>query len=56
MFCDQDDVRLPIKVEITFNAMKQLESKNADCPLLVYTDLKEVDEDLNSSPKLSVIS
>ena len=30
MCCDQDDVWLPEKVEVTFQAMKQLEQKHAD--------------------------
>ncbi len=49
MFCDQDDVWLPDKVEITYRAMKELEqeSENKDIPLLIHTDLQVVDENLN---------
>jgi glycosyltransferase involved in cell wall biosynthesis len=48
MFCDQDDVWTPDKVEITLAAMRDLErSHGADTPLLVSTDLKVVDERLN---------
>jgi glycosyltransferase involved in cell wall biosynthesis len=48
MLCDQDDVWLPSKIEITLNRMKQLEAAfGADCPILVFTDLEVVDEDLN---------
>ncbi len=47
MFCDQDDVWLPQKVEKTFNLMRQLEAKEGpDKPLLVFTDMKVVDGEL----------
>jgi glycosyltransferase involved in cell wall biosynthesis len=48
MFCDQDDVWLPNKLEITLNKMLEMEKvygKNS-C-LLVHTDLKVVDCHLN---------
>ena len=47
MLCDQDDVWLPNKIEVTRAKMKELEkvhTKNA--PLLVHTDLKVVDKAL----------
>jgi glycosyltransferase involved in cell wall biosynthesis len=48
MFADQDDVWLPNKIELTLNKMLEIESKyGKDTPLLVYTDVKVVDEDLN---------
>lgn len=43
-FSDQDDVWLPNKLEVTLERASQ---EPADQPLLVYTDLKVVDEDLN---------
>src|SRR4030043_545994 len=46
MFCDQDDVWLPNKVELTLNAMKEAEQTWPNTPLLVHTDLKVVDETL----------
>ena len=47
MFCDQDDVWLPRKIESTLQCMRKLEaSSGEDVPLLVYTDLKAVDRDL----------
>lgn len=45
MFCDQDDVWLPNKVEKTFAAMLDAE-KTGETPVLVHTDLKVVDENL----------
>jgi glycosyltransferase involved in cell wall biosynthesis len=48
MFCDQDDVWLPNKIELTLNAMKQAEQAYPDQPLLVHTDLKVVDSNLNT--------
>ncbi len=47
MFCDQDDVWLPQKVEITLAAMQNAEGKDATIPVLVHTDLKVVDQELN---------
>lgn len=47
MFCDQDDVWLPNKIELTLNAMRKLEAKHKGTPILVHTDLKVVDERLN---------
>lgn len=46
MFCDQDDVWLNDKIEITFNAMLSLEKDFPNQPLMIFTDLKEVEEDL----------
>ncbi len=45
MFCDQDDVWLPDKVEVALVAMRNLERVHGKgTPLLVSTDLKVVDE------------
>lgn len=46
MFCDQDDVWLPDKIEKTLTAMKSAES-GEKTPVLVHTDLKVVDQNLN---------
>jgi hypothetical protein len=47
MFCDQDDVWLPDKVALTLAAMRDLEARHGEGqPLLIYTDLKVVDERL----------
>lgn len=47
MFCDQDDVWLPQKIEKTLDAMKSAEGENRETPVLVHSDLKVVDQDLN---------
>jgi len=47
MFCDQDDVWLDDKVEVTYNEMTELENGNGQLPLMVFTDLFVVDEELN---------
>ena len=49
MFCDQDDVWLPTKVAVTLDAMTDLEKRlGTDLPLLVYTDLVVVDDELST--------
>lgn len=47
MFCDQDDVWLPGKVEQTLRAMEEQERKTPGKPILVFTDLKVTDENLH---------
>ncbi|MED9996547.1 MAG: glycosyltransferase family 2 protein [Paludibacteraceae bacterium] len=49
MFCDQDDVWLPHKIEQTLFAMQQAEKEmdGMSVPLLVHTDLQVVDKELN---------
>jgi glycosyltransferase involved in cell wall biosynthesis len=47
MFCDQDDVWLPEKIERTLRTMQDVERQSgADQPALVHTDLAVVDEAL----------
>lgn len=47
MFCDQDDVWHPDKVEKTMRALLEAEEEaGADTPVLVFTDLTPVDERL----------
>ena len=47
MFCDQDDVWMPNKIEKTLEGMKRLEAeKGRTAPLLVHSDLMVVDKDL----------
>ncbi|WP_157178414.1 glycosyltransferase family 2 protein [Terriglobus roseus] len=48
-FCDQDDVWLPNKLHYSMAAMRMLESRHgAHTPLLVYTDLRVVNERLQT--------
>lgn len=47
MFCDQDDVWLPAKIELTLNKMIQIEKIYPDKPILIHSDLKVVDKQLN---------
>jgi len=47
MFCDQDDVWLPGKIEVTLAAMRRAEDEHGPgVPLLVHTDLQVVDDRL----------
>ncbi len=45
MFCDQDDVWLPDKIEVSMKRMKRVQKDSL--PVLIHTDLKVVDEHLN---------
>ncbi len=48
MFCDQDDAWLPEKVEKSVKKITNLEKEHStDIPILVHTDLKVADKDLN---------
>jgi glycosyltransferase involved in cell wall biosynthesis len=47
MFCDQDDVWLPHKIECCINVMQHKEKENPHVPIIVNTDLKVVDQNLN---------
>ncbi len=45
MFCDQDDIWKPDKIEKSYESMKELEkSHGIDIPLLVSTDVSLIDE------------
>ena len=47
MFCDQDDVWLPGKIETSLQCIRSLESKTPPgTPLLTYTDLRPTDRNL----------
>ena len=46
MFCDQDDVWLPEKVELTLKKMIEVEKSNPNTPLLIHTDLRVVNTNL----------
>jgi len=45
-FCDQDDVWLPQKLEKTLDAMKRTEAQGLNIPVLVHSDLKVVNQNL----------
>ena len=46
MFCDHDDVWLPNKIDLSIQRMKEIEKQ--DIPVVVHTDMKVVDQDLNT--------
>jgi glycosyltransferase involved in cell wall biosynthesis len=48
MFCDQDDVWIENKIELTLNKMIEVEKENIDKPVIIHTDLKVVDESLKT--------
>lgn len=49
MFCDQDDIWLPEKIEKSFACIKQAEAEfGTDTPLVAHTDLSVVDADLQT--------
>lgn len=47
MFCDHDDVWLEDKIEVTLLKMKEIEQRQQELPVLVFTDLTVVDSTLN---------
>lgn len=47
MFCDQDDVWLPTKIELTYEKITQFEKEYPNKPILIHTDLMVVDKYLN---------
>jgi glycosyltransferase involved in cell wall biosynthesis len=52
MFCDQDDIWMNNKIEITLAKMKELETEYSNTvPLMVFSDLTVVDEKLNEVEK-----
>ena len=47
MFCDQDDVWLDHKIEMSIMNMKELEAQTPSAPIVICSDLHIVDKDLN---------
>lgn len=47
MFCDQDDVWMPYKIEKTYRKIKQIENETPYFPACVFSDAVVVDEELN---------
>ena len=50
MFCDQDDVWLPNKIEVSIHTIKRIENEN-DMAALAHTDLIVVNENLEVKSK-----
>lgn len=48
MFCDQDDVWLPNKIELSLSKLKKLEARYPGIPAMVHTDLIVVDDKLHT--------
>lgn len=46
MFCDQDDVWFPDKIAISYNKIREIETIYGNSPVLVHTDMKIVDSNL----------
>jgi len=46
MFSDQDDVWMEDKIALTLTRFKSIEAENPNTPILVFTDMVEVDENL----------
>lgn len=47
MFCDQDDIWLPDKMEVSINRMKEEERETPNIPIVVHSDLMLVDQNAN---------
>lgn len=47
MFCDQDDIWFPQKIELTLKKMKEIEYHYPMLPIVIHTDLQVVDDKLN---------
>lgn len=48
MFCDQDDIWLPEKIQLSIDALKNVEAEKAGIPILIHTDMKVVDCNLST--------
>jgi len=48
MFCDQDDIWLPDKIKLTLYKMKAAEELYHGLPILIHSDMKVVDYELNT--------
>jgi glycosyltransferase involved in cell wall biosynthesis len=46
-FCDQDDVWLNEKMELSLKKIQSLEDKNHSTPCMIYSDMKAIDEQGN---------
>ena len=48
MFCDQDDIWLPFKVDVSLKKIQGMELTYICMPCLVFSDLRVVDHQLNT--------
>ena len=48
MLCDQDDVWMEDKITLTLTRFKSIEAENPNTPILVFSDMIEVDENLKT--------
>lgn len=46
MFCDQDDYWFPLKLDLSLKKIQEIEKKNINTPVLIYTDYIKVNSDL----------
>ena len=46
MFCDHDDIWLPNKIDISYNALKRIEFGLNNKPLVLHTDMTVVDKNM----------
>ncbi len=54
LFCDQDDVWFPNKIEVELKAMLECETSNPGSPILIHSDLEVVSETLEAvAPSLA---
>ncbi len=44
-FCDQDDIWLPEKIEVSLNELQQLEQQHPGKPCMVYSDMKLINDE-----------
>ena len=51
MFCDQDDVWKPEKIEVAVSIIERIEINNISKPVIVHTDLELVDGSMNTISK-----
>lgn len=48
MFCDQDDVWMPDKIQLSVEQIQKIQNEYPDKPIIVHTDLQLVDKNLKT--------
>lgn len=43
-FCDQDDIWVENKIEISLKKLQEMELENSDVPCMIYSDMQSIDE------------